>query len=153
MALMHDCIRRTNFITKPRLWVIFFAFAFFVCGCCKIPKISPSKYKPPKPLTQKTLREIAPPNISPPGACTWKIALKYKLKQRENSKFTSNYKASPIDCETQISLHRYAPTNISPSKNKPLKRAFEKYKPQGLFSEFYGIPFNSTALGFHLCKT
>ena len=22
---------------------------------------------------------------------------------------------------------------------KPLKRAFEKYKPRGLFSEFYGI--------------
>ena len=31
------------------------------------------------------------------------------------------------------------PPYISPSKNKPLKRAFEKYKPQlGLFSEFYG---------------
>ena len=29
----------------------------------KIPKISPSKYTPPKPVTQKTLREIAPPNI------------------------------------------------------------------------------------------
>ena len=26
---------------------------------------------------------------------------------------------------------------MSPYKNKPLKRAFEKYKPQGLFSEFY----------------
>ena len=23
----------------------------------------------------------------------------------------------------------------------PSKRAFERYKPQGLFSEFYGIPF------------
>ena len=34
----------------------------------------------------------------------------------------------------QISLHKLAPLNISPSK-----RAFEKYKPQGLFSEFYGI--------------
>ena len=48
------------------------------------------------------------------------------------------YKASPIDFEMQISLHRLAPPNISPSKNKPLKRAFEKYKPQGLFLEFYG---------------
>ena len=54
----------------------------------KIPKISPSKYKPPPP----------------PGACTWKIALKYKVKQSKNFKFTSNYKASPIDFETQISL-------------------------------------------------
>ena len=33
----------------------------------KFPEISPSKYKPPKPVTQKTLRLIAPPNISPPG--------------------------------------------------------------------------------------
>ena len=30
------------------------------------------------------------------------------------------------------------PKLISPSKNKPLKKgAFEKYKPQDLFSEFY----------------
>ena len=45
----------------------------------KIPKISPSKYKPP-------------------GACT--------VKQSKNGTFTSNYKASPIDFETQISLRR-----------------------------------------------
>ena len=43
---------------------------------------------------------------SPPGACTWKIALKYKVKQSKNSKFTSNYKASQIDLETQLSLCR-----------------------------------------------
>ena len=39
-------------------------------------------------------------------ACTWKIALKYKVKQSKNGKFTSNYKGSPIDFETQISLRR-----------------------------------------------
>ena len=61
-------------------------------------------YKPPKLVTQKTLSEIASPNTSPPGACTWKITLKYKVKQSKNGKFTSNYKASPIDFETQISL-------------------------------------------------
>ena len=61
----------------------------------KIPKISPSKYNPPKPVTQKALRQIAPPNISPPGACAWKIALKYKVKQSKNGKF-----------KTQISLRR-----------------------------------------------
>ena len=55
---------------------------------------------------QKTLRYITPPNISPPGPCTWKIALKYKVKQSKNSKFTSNYTASPIDLEMQISLRR-----------------------------------------------
>ena len=62
------------------------------------------------------------------------IALKYKVKQSKNSKFPSNYKANPIDFETQISLRRKAPPNISPSK-----RVFEKYKPRGLFSEFNGI--------------
>ena len=63
-------------------------------------------YKPPKPVTQKTLRLITPPNISPPGACPWKIALKYKVKQSKNGKCTSNYKASRIDFGTQISLLR-----------------------------------------------
>ena len=47
-----------------------------------------------------------PSNISLPGACTWKIALKYKVKQSKKSKFTSSYKASSIDFETQISLRR-----------------------------------------------
>ena len=50
---------------------------------------------------------MAPPNkYKPPRACTWKIALKYKVKQSQNGKFTSNYKARPIDFETQISLRR-----------------------------------------------
>ena len=44
--------------------------------------------------------------LGPPGTCTWKIALKYKVKQSKNDKFTPNYKASPIDFETQISLRR-----------------------------------------------
>ena len=34
------------------------------------------------------------------------IALKYKVKQSKNSKFPSSYKASPMDFEMQISLHR-----------------------------------------------
>ena len=32
------------------------------------------------------------------------IALKYIVKQSKNGKFPSNYKASPIDFEIQISL-------------------------------------------------
>ena len=55
----------------------------------KIPKISPSKYKPP-----------------PPGGLYSEIALKCKVKQSKNCKFPSNCKASPIDFETQISLRR-----------------------------------------------
>ena len=47
-----------------------------------------------------------PSKYKPPGACTWKIALRHKVEQRKNGKFTSNYKASPIDFETQISLRR-----------------------------------------------
>ena len=34
------------------------------------------------------------------------ITLKYKVKQSKNSKFPSNYKASSIYFETQISLRR-----------------------------------------------
>ena len=58
-------------------------------------------YKAPQTRNAKNL-----PLNCPQGACTWKIALKYKVKQSKNSKFTSNYKASPIDFETQISLRR-----------------------------------------------
>ena len=47
-----------------------------------------------------------PSKYKPPGACTWKIALKYKVKQSKNDEFTFNYKASPIDFETQISHRR-----------------------------------------------
>ena len=60
----------------------------------------------PKLVTQKTLRLIAPPNISLPGGLYLEIALKYKVKQSKNGKFRSNYKASPIDFETQIFLRR-----------------------------------------------
>ena len=70
---------------------------------------------------------MAPPNISAPGACTWKVALKYKVNQSKNGKFTSNYKASPIDLK-----HKFPPideplqNNVSPSKNKPLKKGLWK---------------------------
>ena len=64
--------------------------------------------------------------MSPPGGLYLEIALKYKVKQSKNGKFPSNYKASPIDFETQISLPKQAPPNISPSKNKPLKKGLWK---------------------------
>ena len=63
-------------------------------------------YKPPKIVTKNpTLNH--PSEYKPRGgACTWKIVLKYKVKQSKNGKFTSNCMASPIDFETQISLRR-----------------------------------------------
>ena len=49
---------------------------------CKIPKISPSMYKPPpppqEPVTQKTVRYIAPPNICPRGLVLGKLPSKTK---------------------------------------------------------------------------
>ena len=39
----------------------------------KMPKITPSKYKPPKPVTQKIIHLIAPPNISSRGLVLGKL--------------------------------------------------------------------------------
>ena len=66
----------------------------------------PSKYKPPQTGNAKDPPLNRPSKYKPSGACTWKIALKYKVKQSKNGKFTLNYKASPVDFETQISLRR-----------------------------------------------
>ena len=69
--------------------------------------MGPSKYKPPQTGNAKNPLLNRPSKYKPTGgACTWKIALKYKVKQSKNGKFTSNYKASQIDYETQISLRR-----------------------------------------------
>ena len=97
------------------LLLIALLFQKFVVNYRKIPKITPSKYKRPKPVTQKTLRYIAPPNISPPGACTWKIVFKYKGKQSKNGKFIPNIKLAKL-----ILKHKF------PSVDKPL----QKYAPQ-----------------------
>ena len=66
--------------------------------------MSPSKYNAKRKRNAKNPPLNRSSKYNPPGACTWKIALKYKVKQSKNDKFTSNYKASPIDFETQISL-------------------------------------------------
>ena len=75
--------------------------------------------KPPKLVTQKNPPLNRPSKYKPPGGLYLEIALKYKVKQSKNGKFSSNYKASPIDLETQNSLRTQARPNISPSKNKP----------------------------------
>ena len=52
-----------------------------------------------------------PSNISLPGACTWKIALKYKVKQSKNGKFPSNYKLAQSILKRKF-----------PSVDKPLQK-------------------------------
>ena len=71
----------------------------FVYSYHKIPKVSPPNHNAKNPPLNHSSK-------CKPLACTWKIALKYKVKQSKNGKFTSNCKASPIDFEMQISLHR-----------------------------------------------
>ena len=67
----------------------------------------PSKYTPP-PQTRNAknppLNRLS--KYKPPGGLYLEIALKHKVKQSKYGNFTSNCKASPIDFETQISLHR-----------------------------------------------
>ena len=86
---------------------------------------------------QKTLRLIARYNA--PGGFYLEIALKYRVKQSKNSKFPSNCKLAQSILKRKFPsidnpLRIQAPPKISPSK-----RVFEKYKPRGLFSEFYGM--------------
>ena len=63
----------------------------------KIPKISPSKYKPPKLVTQKS------PPLNRPSV--------YEVKQTKNGKFPSSYKLA------QLTLKRKFP-----SVDKPLQK-------------------------------
>ena len=77
----------------------------------KIPKISPAMNKPLQIQDLQTGNVKDPPlnppsKYKPPGGLYLEIALKCKGKQSKNGKFTSNYTASPIDFETQISLRR-----------------------------------------------
>ena len=75
-----------------------------------MPKISPSLYKPPKLVTQKTLLYTALPNISPLGGLYLEIALKYKVKQSKNGKFPSKCK-----------LAQWILKRKFPSVHKPLR--------------------------------
>ena len=108
--------------------------------CENKPPPPPLKYKLPKLATQNTLRQVAPPSIGPPGGLYSEISLEYDVKPSKNHdgkfQFTSIYKASPVDFETQISLRRSATPNIIPSKLSPSKRAFEKISPGAYFRNF-----------------
>ena len=96
----------------------------------KIPKISPSKYKPPKPVTQNHPSKYKPP----PGVCTWKIALKYKGKQNKNGKFIPNTKLAQ-----SILKRRFLSVDKPLQKYAPQKGPLKYISPRGLFAEFYGI--------------
>ena len=70
--------------------------------------MSPSKYKPHQTRNAKTPPLNRHSKYKPPLGLYLEIALNYiyKVKQSKNGKFPFNYKASPIDFETQISLQR-----------------------------------------------
>ena len=106
----------------------------------KILKVSPFMYKPLQNNISPQTRNAKNPPLNhpskykpPPGACTWKLLSNIKSNKAKMVKFTSNYTASPINFETQISLCRQAPPKISPSK-----KGLWKISAPGLFSEFYG---------------
>ena len=58
-----------------------------------MPKISPSKYKPPQTGNAKNPPLNRPSKYKLPGGLYLENCLKYKVKQSKNDKFTSNYKA------------------------------------------------------------
>ena len=75
---------------------------------------------------------------TPQGGLYLEFTLEYKVKQSKNGKFPSHYKLAQSILKRKFPsvnkpLRIQAPPKISPSK-----RALEKYKPRGLFSEFHG---------------
>ena len=97
----------------PGFSVTFYAVTLLTCYR-KIPKISPSMYKPFQIVTQKTLHLIAPPNISPPGGLYIEFALEHvesKVKQSKNGKFPSHYKLAQSIWKRKF-----------PSVHKPLQK-------------------------------
>ena len=63
----------------------------------------PLQIKAPKLVMKKNPPLNRPSRYKSPGGLSLEIALKYKVKRRKNGKFPSNFKAIPIDFETQIS--------------------------------------------------
>ena len=77
----------------------------------KIPKISPSMYKPLQIKAPQTHNAKNPPLNHPskyklPRGLVLGNCPQIQSKQSKNHKFPCNYRASLIDFETQISLHR-----------------------------------------------
>ena len=112
----------------------------------KIPKISSSMYKPPKPVTQKTLRSIAPPNISPPptpGGLYLENCPQIQSKTKEN---TINFLPT-IRLAQSILKHKFPSVDKPLPKKRPSKRAFKKYKPRpAYFRNFTVCPSSLQSL-------
>ena len=66
-------------------------------------------------MTQKTLHEISPPDISPTGGLYLEFALECKVKQSKNGKFPSHYKLAQSILKRKF-----------PSVHKPLKKGLWK---------------------------
>ena len=76
------------------------------------------------------------------------FALEYKVKQSKNGKFPSHYKPAQSILERKFPSVLKTPPNISPSKNKPLKKGLWKnISPGAYFRNFkvYGyVNINSS---------
>ena len=97
----------------------------------------------PQPRNAKNIPLNRPSKYKPPWGLVLGNCPQYKVKQSKNGKFPFNWrlaqsmlkrKSPSVDKPLRI----WAPPKISPSK-----RAFEKCKPRGLFSEVYGMLVNS----------
>ena len=92
----------------------------------KIPKISLSIYKPPQTRNAKNPLLNRLSKYKPPGTCTWKIALKYRVKHSKK-----NVNLLPTIRLTQsISKRKF------PSVDKPL-RIYRGYYTVARRYEFY----------------
>ena len=73
---------------------------------CKILKISPSKYKPPQTGNTKNPPLNHPSQYKPLGSLYLENFPQRQSKTKQNGKFSSSYKAFPINFEMQVSLRR-----------------------------------------------
>ena len=146
--IVHKCPNNVNTYT----WHFYLSYA----GYRKILKVSPSKYKPPNAVMQKTLRQIAPPNISP-VACTWSLPSNITKNEAKTVNLlpTMRLTQSILKCKFPFvdkPLRLKAAPKISPSK-----RAFKKKKAPGLIFGIlryapWRIPFSFWSLGFLLVE-
>ena len=96
----------------------------------------PLQIRTPKLITEKPSTK-RPSEYRPPRGLVLENCPQIQINQNKNGKLPFSYKlAQSILKHTFSSVHK--PLRIkAPPKISPSNRAFEKYKPQGLFLEFY----------------